>query len=297
MMQRFVILCCLITIASFSNAQHMNVVQPEQPADDMMLHSKKAKPVPPWFVERFKISVGAFFPINNTSVQLGLQNGQVGTVLDFEKDLGFRRNTATFLADFQWRASRRSRFDLSYYRVARQADYRLKKDIKFGEHQYNVDAVVDAHFNTNIIRFSYGYSLFTRPKGEVGLLIGAHIVDLDAGLALIGNNVSASVEDNFGITAPLPDLGIWGGYAFSPKWSINGEADYFSIRIGDYKGRIIAYQLGVQYLIIQRLTASVGYTGLNARLDADKDRLKGYFKWGYNGPSITVSYAFGKKNW
>lgn len=255
------------------------------------------KPSPPWYVERFKVSAGVFFPVNNTDVQVGTQNGTLGTNIDFEDDLGFKKNTGTFLADLQWRASRRSRFDLSYYRVARKSSYTLQRDITFGDHTYNVDARIDAFFNTDIYRFSYGYAFLLNPKFEAGLLVGAHIVGLDAGIGLSGANVGASVHDNFGVTAPLPDLGIWGGYTFSKKWFINGEVDYFSLKVNDYKGRIIAYNIGIHYQIIKHLDAAVGYTGLNARVDADKERLIGYFKWGYNGPSITATYSFGKKRW
>lgn len=49
------------------------------------------------------------------------------------------------------------------------------------------------------------------------------------------------------------------------------------------------------YEVIPNLDLALGYTGLNFKVDVEKERLQGYFKWGYNGPSLTVSYSFGKK--
>jgi hypothetical protein len=258
---------------------------------------EKEKPVPPWFVEKFKVSAGAFFPINNTDISVGTENGAAGTNIDFEDDLGFNKHTATFLADLQWRASRRSRFDLSFYRVARNSTKKLDRDITFGDHTYNINSDVDAFFNTNIYRFSYGYAFFIHPKFEAGLLVGVHLVGLNTGISFQGNNVGATLHDDFGVTAPLPDFGVWGGYSFAKRWYLNAEFDYFALTINDYKGRIIAYNLNVNFRAVKGLDVAVGYTGLNARVDAQKEHLLGYFKWGYNGPSITASYSFGRNKW
>lgn len=256
--------------------------------------STKTRKPPPWYVQKFKVSAGAFFPVNNTDISVGNNNGNIGTNIDFEDDLGFNKNIGTFLANFQWRASRRSKFDLSYFRVARKSDYTLKRDITFGDNTYNVDAGIHAYFNTNIYRFSYGYAFLVDPKYEVGLLVGAHVVGLNTGIELTGANVGASVKDNFGITAPLPDFGAWGSYSFGSRWYANAEFDYFALTVNDYKGRILAYNLNLNYRAYKGLDISLGFTGLNARVDAEKKRLVGYFKWGYNGPSVAVSYTFGK---
>lgn len=261
------------------------------------LRAQDQKPTPPWWVERFKVSAGMFFPINNTTVKVGSQNGDFGTTLDFEDNLGFRKNTFTFMGDFQWRASRRSRFDLSYYRLARNSNYVLDRTIEFGEHVYPVNVEVDAYFNTDIIRFSYGYAILTSPKYEAGLSFGAHIVRGGIGLAAIGSGAALNLSDDFGFTAPLGNFGIWGGYAITNRWAVNGEFDYLSLTIDNISGRILAGMLTVQYRVIPQLTVAAGYTGLNFKVNVEKERLKGELLWGYNGPSVSANFMFGKKRW
>src|SRR4051812_9989965 len=51
--------------------------------------------VAPWFVERFKISAGFFVPISNTSIEVSNKQGNNGTDIDFEDDLGFKRSAET----------------------------------------------------------------------------------------------------------------------------------------------------------------------------------------------------------
>ena len=74
------------------------------------------------------------------------------------------------------------------------------------------NTTVNAFTNTAIFQFSYGYAFFLNPRYEAGLAIGAHIVGSKAGMGLTSNGGSASRETDFDFTAPLPDIGIWGGY-------------------------------------------------------------------------------------
>lgn len=256
---------------------------------------KRPKPVPPWFARRLKVSAGLFIPVNNTKIEVGSQNGEFGTTVDFEDDLGFRKSSSTFLADIQWRASRRSRFDLSFFHLERTTSYQLKKEIEFGDHVYPVDASVNSFFENTIYRFSYGYALLLDPKYELGLMIGAHILRSNVGISLVGATAELGYKDDFDFTAPLPDVGIWGGYAFTDKLALTGNVSYLSLKINDISGKIISYNLSVMYEVLPNFDVAVGYTGLNFNVDVEKERLQGYFKWGYNGPSLTVSYSFGKK--
>lgn len=256
---------------------------------------RKIQPELPWYVRRIKLTAGLFIPVNNTKIAVGSQNGGFGTTIDFEKDLGFRKSTNTFLSDLQWRISRRSRFDLSYFYLNRNKSFTLKKTIEFGDHTYPVDATVSSFFKTSIYKVSYGYAFFVDPKYEAGLMIGAHVLQSQAGIGLKGATLDLSYKDNFKFTAPLPDFGIWGGYAISDKFALNGEVSYLALKINDISGRIISYNGSVIYKLLDNLDLGLSYTGLNFRVDVEKEKAQGYFKWGYNGPSITASYAFGKK--
>jgi len=253
--------------------------------------------VAPWFVERFKISVGFFVPLSNTSIEVNSNKGNEGTKIDFEDDLGLKKSTETFLADFQWRASRRSRFDLSFYRLNRSATSTIDRDINFADSTYRANATVKGFFNTDIYRFSYGYALLAKPKYELGLMVGVHVVRANVGIGLTTPNASVTASQDFGVTAPLPNFGVWGGYAFSDRFALNGEFDWLSLTIGDIKGRILAYNLLFRYKIIKNLDISLGYTGLNFRVDVTKTDRSGNLKWGNNGPAFTATFSFGKRPW
>jgi hypothetical protein len=251
----------------------------------------------PWFVGRFKIAAGYYFVVNNTNISVGNNNGTIGTDVDFENDLGLKKNSSSFFGNIQWRSTSRSRFDLSYYGLNRKSTYTIKKSFDFGDNTYNVNTSVNAFFNTDIYRFSYGYSILSKPKYEFGLLIGAHIVKTGVGIAVNSTNVNFVYEDDFGFTAPLPDFGIWGGYAINDQFALNAEFDYLQVEVNGIKGSILGYNFSADYRVFKHFDLSLGYTGLNFSVDAIRDKSNGHLRWGNNGPSLKAVYSFGNKKW
>lgn len=248
----------------------------------------------PWHARRFKITAGAFFPSNNTQVEVGNNSGTFGNLIDFEKDLGFDKNTTSFAGAFEWRISRRSRLSAEYFYLRRTSTKTLERTIEFGDNTYPINATVSAFMDNEIYRITYGYAFISKPKYEIGALIGAHILLGDVGLRLEGATAQVEYRDSFDFTAPLPDVGLWGEFVLGRKVGLYANANYFALKVNDIDGRIWSYNLSILYNVYQNFSLTAGYTGLNIRVDAQKERLNGFFKWGYNGPSLTATYAFGK---
>ena len=259
-------------------------------------HKEKEKIILPWFVERFKLSAGAFYVVNNTNIQVTLKDNS-GTHIDYEKDLGMDRQIGTFLANFQWQISRRSRIMLNYFGVNRSSDHVLGRDIVFEDNTYYANTNVHSYFNTTIYQFSYGYAVISKPTFEAGLSIGTHIVKASTGISTNNANAGVSSQNSFGFTAPLPDLGIWGGWALSKRFAVNADISYFGLTMNNKNGRLLAFNLNVAYKVLDQLNLTLGYAGLDFKLDIFRPDVTGNFKWGYNGPSLAAVFSFGKKSW
>jgi hypothetical protein len=255
-----------------------------------------ARKVAPWYVERFKLDVSFFLPVNNTHIQVGITGGAPGTPIDFQKDLGITKDIATFLASFQWRISSRSRLNLAYYDIRMNSNHVLQKEIEFKGETYPIYSPVYSFFNTAIYQFSYGYALVSKPKYELGLMIGTHILINNVGLSINGNN-GGTASQTFAFNAPLPDLGIWGGYVFNNRLAANLNVDYLSLTIGDNSGTIFAYNIFLLYRLVAQLDLSIGFSGLNFKVVDTRKDFTGTLQWGYNGPSLGLAFSFGKKPW
>jgi len=246
----------------------------------------------PWHARRFKFTVGAFFPVNNTQVKVG-RNGNEGTEVDLEDDLGFAKSSTSFMGTFDWRISRRSRLGLEYFVLNRTASKTLEREITFGDNTYNVNARVSSFFDVQIARIYYGYAFLSKPKYEAGLLIGAHVLFGDVGLRVDAQQASGEYRDNFAFTAPLPDVGIWGEFVLSKRFGLFANANYLAAKVDNISGRIVSYNISVLYNVYQNFSLTAGYNGLNFRIDDKEERVNGFLKWGYNGPTITATYTFG----
>lgn len=120
----------------------------------------------PWHARRFKVTAGAFFPVNNTQIQVRTNNGKHGTEIDLEDDLGFSKSSSSFMGTFDWRISRRSRLGFEYFALDRSSSKTLQKEIDFGEHTYEINTRVSAFFDVQIARIAYGYAFLSKPKYE-----------------------------------------------------------------------------------------------------------------------------------
>ncbi|HEY2580984.1 MAG TPA: hypothetical protein VGI43_04220 [Mucilaginibacter sp.] len=294
----------VLTVSPFNDQNVLNAQYPQagngEPGAslfDEAVAKASSNPKVPWYVEKFRVSAGAFVAINNTDIRVSDVSGGLGTNINFENDLGFKKNSWTFLGDFQWRSSSRSRFDLSYIYIGRSSDHTIQQDITFGDNTYAANTQVNAFFNTTIYRFSYGYAILSKPNFEAGLLVGLHIVRASVGLSTAGSAANLNISNDFGFTAPLPDFGVWGGYTFSDRWAVTGEFDYFSLTVDNINGRILGFNALVTYRVIGRLDLSAGYTGLDFNVGVTRPKWNGDFNWGYNGPTLTATYSFGHGSW
>ncbi|MEL1256039.1 hypothetical protein AAEO57_19770 [Flavobacterium sp. DGU38] len=289
-------LFCLLIVLFTCITLHAQVVA-EAPVKDTLAPVQDEQNIPedlPWHARRFKFTAGAFFPVNNTEVKVGSNDGDFGNSIDFEKDLGFNKSSESFTGTFEWRISRRSRLGAEYFYLNRTSTKRLEKDIEFGDHTYPVNATVSAFMDNHIARITYGYAFISKPKYEIGVLIGAHVLFGDVGMRLEGATAQLEYRDNFDFTAPLPDIGLWGEFVLGKKVGLYANINYFAIKINDVDGKLLSYNLSVLYNVYKNFSITAGYTGLNIRVDVEKERTNGYFKWGYNGPTLTLAWAFGK---
>ncbi len=269
-----------------------------QGASDFFSNAKEKKPrEAPWWVQRFSLGAGFFLAINNTNIEVSNSQGGRGTDINFENDLGYSGSSPTFLGDFQWRASARSRFDLGVINLDRSTSYTLQKTINFGDQTYDINSAINSSFNTTIYRFSYGYALFSDKNYELGLQLGFHIIKGDVSLAYNGQTISRTASTHFNFTAPLPDLGIWGGYAFGPRWALTGEFGYLALTIDNIYGRILTGELTVNYALFQQLRLQAGYSGFNFKVSTNDNSRSGDLSWGYNGPQFALVFTFGHKGW
>ena len=148
----------------------------------------------------------------------------------------------------------------------------------------------------DIARLFYGYSFVKDDNKEFGAGIGLHYATLDmslAGNATINDELVIDVEEGIDDWAVLPNIGIYGNYALSPKWLIGGRLDWMGASIGDYEGELWNTEVAVQYQAFKNFGVGVSYRYLKLDISTD-NRDKG--DWAadleYSGPSLFLTANF-----
>ncbi|WP_163399079.1 hypothetical protein [Flavobacterium fluviatile] len=288
----------LIVFVSFFSSKAQTVAETSSKDTLVSLESNASydQDIPedlPWHARRFKFTAGVFFPSNNTEVQYGSNNGEFGDLIDFEKDLGFDKSSTSFMGAFEWRISRRSRLGAEFFYLKRTSTKTLEREIDFGDNTYPINARISAFADNQIVRISYGYAFISKPKYEIGALIGTHVLLGDMGIKLEAQTQEFEYRENFDFTAPLPDIGLWGEFVLGKKVGLYANFNYFALKVDNIDGRILSYNLSVLYNVYKNFSLTAGYSGLNIRVDVERERLNGYLKWSYNGPALSATYSFG----
>jgi hypothetical protein len=91
---------------------------------------------------------------------------------------------------------------------------------------------------------------------------------------------------------PLPNLGVWYMYSWSPKWVFGARLDWLSVSIGDYSGGLSDLQVGVNYQMSKIFGIGLSYDRFNLNVDATSSDISGQIETGQAGPRLTLTATF-----
>jgi len=237
--------------------------------------------VNPGLQDTWTFQLGAYIPSVDTTASLNSSSGAIGTSVSLEDDLGFsdRKTLGSFFAGA--RLGQRWKIEFEYFELNRSHSKAINRTINWGDQTYTLNTVVDGEFNSSVYRLSGGYSFVKNDQAEVGAALGLFVTDFKVSLFAAG--VGGEAKDAL---APLPTIGLYGAYAFSPRWLLSGRVDYFSLNYGDYDGSLTNFTVGVDYRIARNFGIGAGYRYVDYDVDVTKSNYNGSIRYKFNGPTI-----------
>lgn len=164
---------------------------------------------------------GVFLPSFDTSARVDTSLG-LGTEIDLEDDLDLSSSETTFWGDVSWRFARKHRLSIAYFDFTRDASAVANKELTIGDETFPVGASLSTELKFQIVPIAYTYSFMNEENYEFGASLGVHWYTLElsvSGSASVGNQaagLSASADGD----APMPLLGLFFDYHFTPRWSV-----------------------------------------------------------------------------
>lgn len=245
-----------------------------------------AIPNHPALSDTFFLGLGAFAASSNTEARLDSPSG-VGTSIDMEDLMGLDSNDVVFQGLARWRFTQRWRLELEHFELNRSNSKAITGQIEWGDQTFPVNTVVDTEFNIAVTRLSVGYSFFQRQDKELGIALGFHVTDLQAGMSAGGGNA-----DEGEVLAPLPVISMYGQFALTDVWALSSRIDAFRLEYDPYEGHV--FSLGIDMLCQpwRHFGFGFGWRSLEIEASVDDGDWRGEISTNYQGPIVFAAVSF-----
>ena len=243
----------------------------------------------------FTLSLGTYFVDTDTEIGLNGSAGQVGTIIDLERDTGMD-DSNRFRVDGLWRiGGGRHHIRAMYFDVNRDGSRQIDRELVVGDTVYPVSATVEAGFDAKIFELAYEYAFLQRDTLEVAASIGAHALSFDfsiSGNGLVNGRPVTGAAESGDTNAPLPVVGLRALWRVADDWYLDGQGQWFSVKVDDIDGSILDFRAGVTWMFSEHVGAGVGWNRFAVDVDASKRNFDGTFDWSYQGAMLYLTGSF-----
>jgi hypothetical protein len=263
-----------------------------------LVQGQDVNPIHPYLGNTFFASVGLFLPDQDT--RLGLQSSIAipdpepapFQTIDFDETFGFTDSDETFSAEIGWRFGQKWQLRGQYFRVDNNSRVSLEEDVEWGDVVFNEGTFVGAGNDYQITRLFFGRTFRSNERSELGLGLGAHMLDISAyinGNATIDGVDVGYRQERASISQPLPNFGAWYVHAFSEKWATTIRVDWLSASIDEYDGYIVNSALSVGYAINDHFGIGLAYNFFEINLKVYDVDWAGRIVSRFDGPYLSLT--------
>jgi hypothetical protein len=239
--------------------------------------------------DRFGLRLGGYnIRDANTIMRLDANNVPVGTYIDFQNTLGGETTATVFRADGFYRFNEHHSIGFSWYDLHFTGQRVLTADISWGDQTFTKDTQVNSELRFDIVKLNYQYSVYHNDKVELGASIGFHIDHITAGIS-----AGSSQAQSQAITAPLPVLGLFADYNFTPRFSAYYNYQFFFFNYQNkVRGGLQDFLFGLEYRLFRNIGLGAAYNRFGANLKVEGDTTTLYLDSNWNGGMLYAAVYF-----
>lgn len=240
----------------------------------------------------FTISGGVFFPRKEFKLGVNGNDLRPDDPIDWSDSIGYKEDESTFAVDLKWRFGEKWSVSGQYWQTSDSSTATLEEDVHWEDVVFEQGTFVEGGVGLKVARLFFGRTFSTSENHEFGLGAGLHWLELKAHL---GGQVLSNIGDteyyrgSVSADAPLPNVGGWYTYAFSPKWAVYTRLDWLSASIGDYSGSLWNLGAGVNWAFSDHFGATVAYNYFALDIDVKKSGWKGSADLAQHGPFLALT--------
>lgn len=237
---------------------------------------------------QLEIRLGAFSDTGSAVIIRDAQDGVPGDELDLENVLGVSEHHTVFQFDAIYRFNPFHRLEIGYHELVRKGTTTLTRDVRFGDTTFTEGSIVDTQFDSELLRFSYAFSLMNDEQKELGVMAGVHVTH---GSTDIVSQTTGDREQS-DVSTPLPVIGLHGSLSLGPKSTLGARAQIFAMEFDRVEGNMIYLMLEWQRAFGDSFSAGIAYNYYRTRLDSTDRDTAGRLETTHHGPLLFLSANF-----
>ena len=168
-------------------------------------------------------------------------------------------------------------------------------DFEFEDLVVPVGARVESSLDLDVYVANFAYNFISTERARLGVGVGVHAADIDldisASVTVAGNEVPLGTG-NADLLAPVPNIFVYGAYAFTEKFLLRYGGAWLSMKYGDYDGSLLVASAYLEYWPFQYVGLGAGYRYTHADIEYDNGKKEEEYDVDLPGPMFYVTFGF-----
>lgn len=244
----------------------------------------------PFLTNKFNLEIGVYLP--GVGLDLRVDGSNPDEEFDFDQAVNLSDNQESGAIDFRWRFGKKWSLWGQAWTTSNTGERELEQDVEWQDFVFKEGTFAKGGVDVDIVRLFFGRNFSTGPHYEFGAGAGLHLMNLDTfleGEIIIDDQTTEFQRATASATIPLPNIGAWYYYSWSPKWLFQTRVDWLSASIGDYSGSLWDLQVGVNYQAFEHVGFGLSYKAFLLDIDVSKSNLNGSVNLSQSGPVFGIT--------
>jgi hypothetical protein len=241
-------------------------------------------------------NAGAFIVGSDIKATLNGNTVTANQEINFNDTFGTGSSATRVRLDALWRITPAHHLRLMYFNNDNTHTRTIDKDITWGDNTYHAGATVTAETKYQIVDLNYEYAFMRSPTYEIAGIAGLYWSKTTlalSGNASTGGGASVSFQSQSNeVNAPLPVLGLRGGWVVAPQWYLEAQGLLFGYNGNGFDGNWSDVRLNATWMFHKNWGLGLGYDRYATRVDVSKSGFNGKLKTGYDGLQLYLTGTF-----
>ena len=243
---------------------------------------------------RFAVTTGFYRSTFSTDVRVDPElEGQQGTSINIEDDLGLEPDERLSRFAVQWRPFQRHEIAYSRFSSSRDGFRAIDQEIVFRDEVYPVQAEVTTSVDLDAWDATYTYWARRVERNGIGITLGVMGLSVDSRLDARTPGQQVTITQGAETDVPVALIGAQGRLALSRRLYLSGSAAVLpQVDIDTYSGSALSARVGTEYLLARRLRVGVAWNYFNLDGRVDDPQFGGELGLEISGAEAFVRVAF-----